>query len=67
MDKDEIAAQARRIGTYPISIIPDQELLPRVDSPAPAHSPQYLREVEEAEKPAPLDRDGHRGRSRGVS
>src|SRR5256886_3391095 len=25
MDKDEITAEARRIGTFPISIIPDQE------------------------------------------
>jgi tRNA uracil 4-sulfurtransferase len=25
MDKDEICAEAERIGTYPISIIPDQD------------------------------------------
>jgi len=25
MDKDEITAEAERIGTYPISIIPDQD------------------------------------------
>jgi thiamine biosynthesis protein ThiI len=25
MDKDEITAEAARIGTYPISIIPDQD------------------------------------------
>jgi len=25
MDKDEITAEAQRLGTYPISIIPDQD------------------------------------------
>lgn len=53
MDKDEITAEAIRIGTYPISIIPDQELLPGFTPRDPATG-AGLREVEEAEKRLPL-------------
>lgn len=49
MDKDEIIAEAIRIGTYPISIIPDQELLPGFTPRDPATA-AGLWEVEEAEK-----------------
>jgi thiamine biosynthesis protein ThiI len=52
MDKDEIIAEAIRIGTYPISIIPDQELLPGFTPRDPATAAS-LREVEEAEKRLP--------------
>lgn len=52
MDKDEITAEAIRIGTYPISIIPDQELLPGFTPRDPATA-AGLREVEEAEKRLP--------------
>lgn len=52
MDKDEITAEAIRIGTYPISIIPDQELLPGFTPRDPATAAS-LREVEEAEKRLP--------------
>ncbi len=52
MDKDEITAEAIRIGTYPISIIPDQELLPGFTPRDPATAAD-LREVEEAEKRLP--------------
>lgn len=52
MDKDEIIAEAIRIGTYPISIIPDQELLPGFTPRDPATA-AGLREVEEAEKRLP--------------
>jgi tRNA uracil 4-sulfurtransferase len=52
MDKDEITAEAIRIGTYPISIIPDQELLPGFTPRDPATG-AGLREIEEAEKRLP--------------
>jgi thiamine biosynthesis protein ThiI len=52
MDKDEIIAEAIRIGTYPISIIPDQELLPGFTPRDPATA-AGLWEVEEAEKRLP--------------
>jgi tRNA uracil 4-sulfurtransferase len=52
MDKDEITAEAIRIGTYPISIIPDQELLPGFTPRDPATA-AGLWEVEEAEKRLP--------------
>lgn len=52
MDKDEITAEAIRIGTYPISIIPDQELVPGFTPRDPATAAD-LREVEEAEKRLP--------------
>ena len=52
MDKDEITAEAIRIGTYPISIIPDQELLPGFTPRDPATA-AGLREVDEAEKRLP--------------
>lgn len=52
MDKDEIIAEAIRIGTYPISIIPDQELLPGFTPRDPATA-AGLPEVEEAEKRLP--------------
>jgi thiamine biosynthesis protein ThiI len=36
MDKDEITAEARQIGTYPISIIPDQDCCQLFTPPHPA-------------------------------
>jgi thiamine biosynthesis protein ThiI len=54
MDKDEISAEAARIGTYPISIIPDQDcctlFTPR--HPATRTSPD---EIEAAEGALPIE------------
>lgn len=54
MDKDEITEQAERLGTYPISIIPDEDccqlFTPR--NPATKAKP---REVEAAERKLPID------------
>ncbi len=54
MDKDEITAEAQRLGSYPISIIPDQDcctlFTPR--HPATKAKPQA---VERAEADLPLD------------
>ncbi len=54
MDKDEISAEAERIGTFPISIIPDQDcctlFTPR--HPATRARPE---EVTEAERALPID------------
>jgi len=54
LDKDEIVAQAQRLGTYPISIIPDQDcctlFTPR--HPATRAKPH---EIERAEANLPID------------
>jgi thiamine biosynthesis protein ThiI len=53
MDKDEITAQAQRIGTYPISIIPDQDCCTLF---TPKHPATRARrgDVLRAEEPLPL-------------
>ncbi|HEY7790114.1 MAG TPA: tRNA uracil 4-sulfurtransferase ThiI [Vicinamibacterales bacterium] len=48
MDKDEISAEAERIGTYPISIIPDQDCCQLFTPKHPATRAR-LRDVEAAE------------------
>ena len=54
MDKDEIVASAERLGTFPISIIPDQDccqlFTPR--HPATRVGPA---EIEAAERPLPIE------------
>ena len=54
MDKDEIVAEAQRLGTYPISIIPDQDcctlFTPRHPSTRARHG-----EVEQAEAALPIE------------
>jgi thiamine biosynthesis protein ThiI len=54
MDKDEIAAQAERIGTFPISIIPDQDCCQLF---TPRHPTTRVRreQIEEAERALPID------------
>jgi thiamine biosynthesis protein ThiI len=54
MDKDEIAAEAERIGTFPISIIPDQDCCTLF---TPRHPSTRVRheEVAEAEAALPID------------
>lgn len=54
MDKDEITAQAERIGTYPISIIPDQDCCTLFTPRHPATRAR-LSEVEAAEGALPID------------
>ena len=54
MDKDEITAEAERIGTYSISIIPDQDCCTLFTPRHPA-TRSRLSEVEAAEKALPID------------
>src|SRR3954465_4580750 len=53
MDKDEITAEARRIGTYPISIIPDQDCCTLFTPKHPATRAR-LADVERAEEALPI-------------
>jgi thiamine biosynthesis protein ThiI len=55
MDKDEITAEAQQLGTYPISIIPDQDCCQLFTPPHPATRAR-LWEVEEAERQLPIER-----------
>ncbi len=54
MDKDEITAEAQRLGTYPISIIPDQDCCTLF---TPRHPATKARgdDVERAESTLPVD------------
>jgi thiamine biosynthesis protein ThiI len=54
MDKDEITAEAQRIGTYSISIIPDQDCCTLFTPRHPATRAR-LAEVERAEQALPVD------------
>ncbi len=54
MDKDEISAEAERIGTYPISIIPDQDCCQLFIPRHPATKAR-LHDVEQAERELPID------------
>ena len=54
MDKDEITAQAQRIGSFPISIIPDQDCCTLFTPKHPA-THVSLRQIEEAEAALPID------------
>ncbi|MDE3154822.1 MAG: tRNA 4-thiouridine(8) synthase ThiI, partial [Acidobacteriota bacterium] len=53
MDKDEISAEAERIGTYPISIIPDQDCCQLFTPKHPATKARF-RDVEHAEQDLPI-------------
>lgn len=54
MDKEEITAEAQRLGTFPISIIPDQDCCTLF---TPRHPATKARrdEIELAESPLPID------------
>jgi thiamine biosynthesis protein ThiI len=54
MDKDEITAEAQRIGSFPISIIPDQDCCTLF---TPKHPATHVkpRQIEEAEALLPID------------
>jgi len=54
MDKDEITSEARRIGTYDISIIPDQDCCTLFTPRHPATRAR-LTAVEQAEQALPID------------
>jgi len=53
MDKEEIVAQAERLGTYPISIIPDQDCC-QLFTPRHPSTGVRLKEVEAAETALPV-------------
>lgn len=54
MDKDEITVEAKRLGTFPISIIPDQDCCTLF---TPKHPATHVtpRQIEEAEAGLPID------------
>ena len=54
MDKDEITGEAKRIGTFPISIIPDQDCCTLFTPKHPA-TRVTTRTIEEAETSLPID------------
>ena len=54
MDKDEITAEAERLGTYPISIIPDQDCCTLFTPRHPATKAKRY-EVERAEEGLPIE------------
>ena len=54
MDKDEITAEAQRIGTYPISIIPDQDCC-TLFTPRNPQTRARLAHIEAAEQALPID------------
>ena len=54
MDKDEITAEAQRLGTYPISIIPDQDCC-TLFTPRNPLTRAELHEVEAAELALPIE------------
>jgi thiamine biosynthesis protein ThiI len=53
MDKDEITAQAQRLGTYPISIIPDQDCC-TLFTPRHPQTRARLHAIEAAEQALPI-------------
>jgi tRNA uracil 4-sulfurtransferase len=53
MDKDEITAEAQRLGTYPISIIPDQDCCTLFTPRHPATKAR-VDDVERAESTLPI-------------
>jgi thiamine biosynthesis protein ThiI len=54
LDKDEITAQAIRIGTYPISIIPDQDCC-TLFTPRNPMTRARLHQIEAAEQALPIE------------
>jgi thiamine biosynthesis protein ThiI len=54
MDKDEITAEAIRLGSYPISIIPDQDCC-TLFTPRNPQTRSRLEAIETAERALPID------------
>ena len=55
MDKEEITAEAQRLGTYPISIIPDQDCCTLFTPKHPATKAQALRRSSGPRAALPID------------
>ena len=53
MDKDEITAEAQRLGTYPVSIIPDQDCCTLFTPRHPATKARWI-DIERAEEGLPI-------------
>ena len=54
MDKEEITAEAQRLGTYPVSIVPDQDCC-TLFTPRHPLTRARLSEIEAAEKALPIE------------
>lgn len=54
MDKEEITAEAQKLGTYPISIVPDQDCCQLFTPPHPSTRAR-MSDVEHAESLLPID------------
>jgi tRNA uracil 4-sulfurtransferase len=54
MDKDEITAEAQRLGTYPVSIIPDQDCCTLFTPRHPATKAR-ARDIDAAEATLPIE------------
>jgi thiamine biosynthesis protein ThiI len=54
MDKDEITAEAQKIGSYPISIVPDQDCC-TLFTPRNPQTRAKLDEIERSERALPVD------------
>jgi thiamine biosynthesis protein ThiI len=54
MDKDEITAEAQKIGSYPISIVPDQDCC-TLFTPRNPQTRAKLEEIERAERALPIE------------
>jgi thiamine biosynthesis protein ThiI len=65
MDKDEITAEAERIGTYPISIIPDQDCC-TLFTPKHPSTGAGRQEIEDAERALPIEEMVERARASAV-
>ena len=54
-DKEEISTEARQLGTYPISIIPDEDCC-QLFTPKHPSTKARLEEIEHAERALPMDK-----------
>jgi len=54
MDKEEIVAEAERLGTFPISILPDEDCCTLFTPRHPVTRARFF-EVEAVERPLPID------------
>ena len=65
MDKEEITAEAQRLGTYPISIIPDQDCCTLFTPRHPGDQGATARRRARRGRRSPIDEIVERGRRRG--
>jgi thiamine biosynthesis protein ThiI len=59
MDKDEITAEAQRIGSYPISIVPDEDCC-TLFTPRNPQTRAKIEEIERVERALPVEDLVHR-------